>query len=98
MSGPALNGRFAFWTATIGALSLGGSVLYAIITLYVALAEQKQALKEIETQFCASDDVRNLMHANDLRLTAVLWHEVFHSDFPIGDAYYPKICQAGNQR
>lgn len=67
------NGRFAFWSVLIGGLSLVGSVLYAIVWLYVAIAEQRQALKEIETQFCASDDVTD-------------------------NAYYPKICQAGNSR
>lgn len=91
------NGRFGFWSVLIGAASVTGSVIYAIVALYVSLAEMRQSLKEVETQFCASDDVRNLMHAHDLRLTALLWKKTFGTDYPIGDAYYPKICQAGRR-
>ena len=37
---------------------------------------------EIETQFCASDIVRNLMHANELRNTDLLWKKVFGTSYP----------------
>lgn len=49
-------------------------------------------LKEIETQFCASDIVRNLMHANDLRTVSLLWQKVYGVPFPTSNAYYPTIC------
>lgn len=49
-------------------------------------------LKEVETQFCASDIVRNLMHANDMRIVAVLWQKIQGTDFPTDNAYYPMIC------
>lgn len=55
-------------------------------------AEQKAALIEIETQFCASDTARNLTHATDLRMVALLWQRTFGESFPIGNAYYPQIC------
>lgn len=48
-------------------------------------------LKEIETQFCAADDVRNLSHATDLRIFAMLWEKVYMSHFPTDNAFYPKI-------
>lgn len=53
-------------------------------------------LIEVETQFCASDVVRNLMHAADLRLFAMLWHKAFpDTTLPTDNAYYPKICRGG---
>jgi hypothetical protein len=47
---------------------------------------------EIETQFCAQDTVRNLMHATDLRNTSLLWEKTFGSKYPIDNAFYPTIC------
>lgn len=60
--------------------------------------QQKAALIEIETQFCASDTARNLMHANDLRLYAVIYEKVFSAQYPIGNAYYPQICNRDIRR
>jgi hypothetical protein len=61
-------------------------------------AQQKAALIEIETQFCASDTARNLMHANDLRLYAVIYEKVFGAAYPVANAYYPKICNRDPKR
>src|SRR6201985_3295357 len=47
---------------------------------------------EIETQFCAQDIVRNLMHANDMRAMSVLWEKTFSTKIPTDNAYYPTIC------
>jgi hypothetical protein len=47
---------------------------------------------EIETQFCAQDIVRNLMHANDLRTASILWEKVFNARIPTDNSYYPTIC------
>jgi len=52
----------------------------------------RTALSEIETQFCAEDTVRNLMHANDLKFTAILWEKSMGSKMPTDNAYYPQIC------
>jgi hypothetical protein len=50
-------------------------------------------LVEIETQFCASDVMRNLTHAQDMRTTAVLWRQAFpRNPLPTDNAYYPRIC------
>jgi hypothetical protein len=52
-----------------------------------------EKLVQVETQFCASDIVRNLMHANDLRALSIMWHEIFpKSQLPTDNAYYPTIC------
>jgi hypothetical protein len=56
------------------------------------LIVQEAALKEIETQFCASDIVRNLMHANELRDVAMLHEKVFGARMPTDNAYYPTVC------
>lgn len=50
-------------------------------------------LREVETQFRASDQVRNLTHANDLRVQAMLWKKAFGADFPLDNAYYPEIAR-----
>lgn len=49
-------------------------------------------LKEVETQFCASDIVRNLMHANDMRTVSLLWQKTYGVPYPTDNAYYPTIC------
>lgn len=50
-------------------------------------------LREVETQFCAADIIRNLMHASDLRTTSELWQKIYGHPFPTDNAYYPQICQ-----
>lgn len=50
-------------------------------------------LREIETQFCEADNVRNLMHANDLRAQAMLWEKTFGNIYPIDNTFYPFVCQ-----
>lgn len=50
-------------------------------------------LVEVETQFKASDQVRNLMHTNDLRIQAMLWNKIFMGIYPVGDPYLPTIAQ-----
>lgn len=50
-------------------------------------------LVEIETQFCASDIVRNLMHAQDMRITSLMWSKQNPGQkMPTDNAYYPRIC------
>lgn len=57
------------------------------------LTELAASLTEIETQFCASDIVRNLMHANEMRVSAMLWSKLFDGQtYPTDNAYYPTIC------
>jgi hypothetical protein len=47
---------------------------------------------EIETQFCAQDIVRNLMHATDMRNLSILWEKQFGVPYPTNNSYYPTIC------
>lgn len=55
-------------------------------------ADTKTSLREVETQFCAADQTRNLMHAYDMRVEALLWEKSFASRLPTDNAYYPTIC------
>lgn len=63
-------------------------------TIRAENTRQSAALVEIETQFCASDIMRNLQHAQDLRLFSMLWSKAFdqNTKYPTDNAYYPVIC------
>lgn len=63
-----------------------------IRALQIQNAQMERDQREVETQFCASDIVRNLMHANDMRTTAMLWQKTFGSPYPTNNPYYPTIC------
>lgn len=56
-------------------------------------AAMSAKLVEIETQFCASDIVRNLLHASDMRLQAMLWAKAYPGEkIPTDNAFYPRVC------
>jgi 3-phenylpropionate/cinnamic acid dioxygenase small subunit len=50
-------------------------------------------LVEIETQFCASDIVRSLIHASDMRIQSLLWSRSYPGEhMPTDNAFYAHIC------
>jgi len=55
------------------------------------VAHMDSDLIEVESQFCASDAVRNLTHASDLRFMSLLWQKVFAQNLETGNAFYPQI-------
>jgi hypothetical protein len=61
-------------------------------------AQIRSDLREVETQFCEGDNVRNLMHANDMRIQAMLWGKAFGSPLPTDNAFYPFVCQRLQER
>jgi hypothetical protein len=63
-----------------------------IRSLQVQEARVERDARETETQFCAADIVRNLMHANDMRTISLLWLKQYGTPFPTDNAYYPTIC------
>jgi len=68
-----------------------------ITILRADMSHTRADLREVETQFCGGDIVRNLMHANHLRLFSMLWHETFpETALPTDNAYYPRICNRDN--
>lgn len=57
------------------------------------------SLQEIETQFCGADNMRNLMHATDLRVFSMLWEKTFPgSRYPTDNAFYPTVCNRSPPR
>lgn len=48
---------------------------------------------KISSEFCGDDQIRNLMHANELRIEAILWSKVFTTTYPTDNTYYPTLCQ-----
>jgi len=64
-----------------------------MVSIAANKADTDARMIEIETQFCASDIVRNLIHANDLRITSMLVKKSFNMTFPTDNAFYPEICQ-----
>jgi hypothetical protein len=60
--------------------------------LRVDTTQLKAGEIEIETQFCASDIVRNMLHAAELRVESILWKKVFGDSPPTDNAFYPQIC------
>ncbi len=95
MSDEPSNGytrMFSILGGVAAAIGVLGSMLAWIYSLQDRVTRNEAALIEIETQFCAADIARNLMHAADLRNYAVLYKQVFGLDYPTGNAYYPNIC------
>jgi hypothetical protein len=60
-------------------------------SLATEIAAIQRDLVEVETQFCAEDAMRNLMHANDLRMLGLLWQKTMDAELPTSNAYYPAI-------
>ena len=51
------------------------------------------SMNEVETQFCADDQMRNVMHAVDMRVQSLLWQKAYPgTTMPPDNAYYPTIC------
>jgi hypothetical protein len=61
-------------------------------TVEIEQTQLKASLAEIETQFCSTDIVRNLMHADDMRRFSLLWQKVYGERLPTDNSYYPVIC------
>jgi len=58
---------------------------------------QDQALIEIETQFCGQDNLRNQIHAQDLRWFSMLWRKAYGEDIPTANAYYARVGRCSGQ-
>lgn len=68
--------------------------LEAVVADHTAsLRVVRSDLREVETQFRAADQIRNLTHATDMRIQAMLWRKTFGAEYPVGNAYYPQIAR-----
>lgn len=56
------------------------------------VATTTSALTEIETQFRASDQIRNAQTANTNRFLSLLWQKAYSEPFP-AEVFYPEISR-----
>lgn len=64
----------------------------------VATATIKRDLIEVEGQFCASDNMRNLTQSSNIRLLAAIWEKTFGQQLQTAGAFYPDVgrCKGRN--
>ncbi len=67
------------------------AVIDRLATIRSDQTQVKADLVEIETQFCGEDNLRNQIHAFDMRLAAMLWRKVFDTVLPTDNAFYAQI-------
>ncbi|MDE2096395.1 MAG: hypothetical protein KGL39_04050 [Patescibacteria group bacterium] len=92
--------KWATWISALAALALviGGFATWIsnqdnqISTLKSSQTALTRDLREVETQFCAADIIRNLMHNDDRRQIATMWEKVFGTRMPNDGSYNPTIC------
>jgi septal ring factor EnvC (AmiA/AmiB activator) len=63
----------------------------------LSLVAVTRDLIEVETQFCASDNLNNVTRETDQRIIALLWNKAFSQDFPVSNAYYAKVGRCGRK-
>jgi hypothetical protein len=66
------------------------------VVLQQAASDHSERLaneREIETQFRASDEARNVQFATQQRMDALLWEKVFSNRYPSDAIYYPHIAK-----
>lgn len=63
-----------------------------IAALQQMSVSQGASLKEVETQFCGTANVINLMHHQDLRDYASLYQKVMGQPYPAQNPFDPTLC------
>jgi hypothetical protein len=71
--------------------STQGTIIDRLQEVRSKLATQTAQLIEIETQFCGQDNLRSQIHANDLRVMAMVWKKIFGEEMPISNAFYARV-------
>ena len=54
--------------------------------------EVTQKLREIETQFCAEDDLRNVEESEQLRFRQMIMKKVFEAEYVVANSVFPVVC------
>jgi hypothetical protein len=67
-----------------------------LILMYSKVVTLQTQLNEIETQFKANDEFRNVNLAGQMRINSMLWQKVFDQTFP-SETYYPTISNRKDQ-
>lgn len=91
-NGKATIGLVVQITAIV--IGLIGAVATPLIMMYSKLQTLEvmvtERLGEVETQFRAADNMRNVNLAAQMRVNALLWQKVFEASLPT-EVYYPEI-------
>ena len=74
----------------VGLVTLIAGVSAPIILMYSKLNTLEVKLSEIETQFKAADDYRNMNLASNQRYISLLWQKTYGESFPT-EIYFPEI-------
>lgn len=61
-------------------------------TTVLRIRTVERDLNEIETQFCANDQIRNKDLVHTERILAMLWQKEFGQPYPTNNSYFPMIC------
>lgn len=100
-NGYVTRAQLAISVVTVVAMLAGGAYAWLsnltdkLSTIQTEQAHLRSALTEIETQFCAEDNARNLTHAYDLRMVAMLWKKSFGDELPTDNMFYARIGRCG---
>lgn len=84
--------------ATLGLISqvtavvLGGifTIATPLILMYTRITALEVQLTEVETQFKAADDYRNINLTSQMRLNSLMWQKAYGEPFP-SEMYFPSI-------
>jgi hypothetical protein len=104
ISAVSMSGVFVAGAWVIIGLKIENSVSDATADMSRQLAELKAQqiahndllrakLIEIETQFRAEDQLRNIQWADQRRTLTMLWEKTFNSRYPSEVQFYPSISQ-----
>ncbi len=71
-------------------VTLVAIVAAPLILMYSRINTLEVELSEVETQFKAADDYRNINLAAQMRFNSLLWQQAFGQPFP-SEVYFPSI-------
>lgn len=95
MSHEAPNGK-----ATVSLILQGAAFLVLVVAPLIIMYSKLNSLEimvterlgEVETQFRAADEYRNVMLATQMRYIGLLWHKAYGEPFPT-ETYFPTISR-----
>jgi predicted Holliday junction resolvase-like endonuclease len=95
MSAEPANGK-ATASLIIQALGVLLFVIAPLIIMYAKIntieTTLMERLGEVETQFRAADEFRNVNLASQMRFNSLLWQKAYGEQFP-GEIYFPTITK-----
>lgn len=87
----------AIFTAIIGTVGVVIAIATPLVLMYSKMnaieVQYSERLREVETQFRAADEFRNINLAGQMRFNGLLWQQSFGSPFP-QEVYFPSIAKS----